>query len=122
MGTLHIVGDTSQTQITTVKFDGNYYLTWFKFVLLYIQGKDKEEYLTGEMVVPPRTDPRYRNWKVKNATVMGWLLNSMKPEISDHFLFLEIAHQIWDALAKSYSQIDHTTKVYELRQSIAQFK
>lgn len=46
----------------------------------------------------------------------------MKSEISDHFLFLETAHQIWDVLTKSYFEIGHTTKVYELRPKIAQFK
>ena len=74
------------------------------------------------MKVLPRTDPRYKKWKIKNATVMGWLLNSRKPTISDHFLFLEIAHQIWDVLAKSYSEMGYTVKVYELRQRIVEFK
>lgn len=71
MSTIHIVGDTSHPQITFVKFDGHNYLTWSKLVLIYIQGKDNEEYLTGEMVVLPRTNPHYRKWKIENATVMG---------------------------------------------------
>lgn len=54
--------------------------------------------------------------------VMGWLLSSMKSEITEHYLFLETAQQIWDALAKAYSQIGHAAKVYNLRQRIYQFK
>lgn len=54
--------------------------------------------------------------------IMGWLLSSMKTEISNHYLFLETARQIWDALAKAYSEIGHAAKVYELRQRISQFK
>lgn len=46
----------------------------------------------------------------------------MKTEISEHYLFFETANQIWKALCKAYSEIGHTTKVYELRQRIAQFK
>jgi len=53
---------------------------------------------------------------------MGLLLSSMKPEISDHYLFLETAHQIWDSLAKAYSKIGHTAKAFDLRQQITQFK
>lgn len=53
---------------------------------------------------------------------MGWLLGSMRPNISDYYLFLETAHQIWDSLAKAYSQVGHTVKVFDLRQRIAQFK
>lgn len=60
MDTIQIVGYTSQPQIRSVKFDGSNYLMWSKFVLIYIQGKDKEEYLTCEMVVPLRTNSRYR--------------------------------------------------------------
>lgn len=53
---------------------------------------------------------------------MGWLLSFMKLEISDHFLFLETTHQIWDALTKPYLEMGHTAKVYNLQQCIAQFK
>lgn len=47
---------------------------------------------------------------------MRLILSSMKPQIGEKFLFLETTHQIWDALAKSYSKIGHTAKVYKLRQ------
>lgn len=59
---------------------------------LFIRGKDKEDYLAGEIEIPSPGDPRYRKWKTKNALVMGWLLNSMKYEIGEHYLFLDIAN------------------------------
>lgn len=46
----------------------------------------------------------------------------MKPEISEHYLFLETAHQICDSLSQAYFKIGHTAKDYELRQRIAHFK
>lgn len=94
VGSTHIPGDPPHSQITIVKFDRSNYVTWSKSFLIYIQSRDKEDYLTGELVVFPKTDSRYQKWKAKNATVMGWLLGSMKPKISDHYLFLETAHQI----------------------------
>lgn len=78
--------------------------------------------MTSELEIPSRSDSWYRKWKMENTNIMGWLLNFMKPKISDHFLFLETSHQIWDALGKSYSQMGYIAKVYELRQNIAQFK
>lgn len=54
--------------------------------------------------------------------VMGWLLSSMKPEIGDHYLFLQIAHQICESLYEAYLETGHTTKVYDLQQRITQFK
>lgn len=65
--------------------------------------------------MPSHNDSNYRQWKTENSMVMGWLLNSMTPEISEHFLFLDTTHQIWDALAKSYSEMEHTAKVIELQ-------
>lgn len=121
-GNILFNGNSSHLQINTVKFVGSNYLAWFKSILIYIQDKYKEEYLTGEVEIPPKGDPRYRKWKTENATVMGWLLGSMKPEISDHYLFLEIAHQIRDYLSQPYYKVGRTTKVFDLRQMIAQFK
>lgn len=63
--------DSSHLPITTIKFDGSNYLTWSKSVLIYVQGKDKEEYLTSEMKIPDKSDSKYRNWKTENDMVMG---------------------------------------------------
>lgn len=121
--TFPVAEELTTQQITTVKFDGNNYLTWSTSVLIYIEGKGKEDYLTGEVEKPDKKKkPKYKRWKTENAMVKGWLLVSMKSEISNHYLVLETATQIWDALAKSYFELEHTTKVYELRQRISQFK
>lgn len=40
----HIVGDSSQVHMTTVKLGGSNYLTWSKSVLIFVQGKEKEKY------------------------------------------------------------------------------
>lgn len=89
--------------------------------LFLFKEKDKEEYLTGEIDVPTSGDPKYRKWKIENALVMGWLLNSMKPEISGHYLFLDIAHKIWSSFSQTYSEVGHTAKVYDFRQQISKF-
>lgn len=62
-----ITGDSILPQITTVKFDGSNYLTWSKSILIYVQGKDNEDYLTGKVERPKKNDPRYWKWKIENA-------------------------------------------------------
>lgn len=42
------VNETPNAFITTVKFDGSNYLPWFHLAQLYITGKAKLGYLTGE--------------------------------------------------------------------------
>lgn len=53
---------------------------------------------------------------------MSWLLHSMKPVISCHYLRPKTAKQIEDPVAKTYYEMDNTTKVYELKQSIFQLQ
>lgn len=89
-----IVLEIPNSMIITIKFDGTNYLIWSKSVLIHIESRDKEEYLTGEANKALREDPKYQKWKIENAMVKGWLLGSMKPEINDHYLFLATAHQI----------------------------
>lgn len=73
--------DIPNAKITTVKFDGTNYLAWSQSTLLYISGKDKENYILVEIVIPSVTDSKYRKWKTDNATVMSWFLHSMKSEL-----------------------------------------
>lgn len=72
------------------------------------------------MIIPRVIDLKYRKGKTENAIVMSCLLHSMKPEINRHYLLLKTAKWIWDSVAKTYSKMGNTAKVYELKQSISQ--
>lgn len=62
--------DPSQFQITTMKFNGYNYLMWSKLVvIIYIQGKDKEEYLASENEISPKSNPCTESGRQKNAMV-----------------------------------------------------
>ncbi|EXB70633.1 hypothetical protein L484_023818 [Morus notabilis] len=67
--------------ITGHKLNGNNYLQWLQSVMMYICGKGKDEYLTGEIIPPKEGDPTFRLWKTENNMVMSWLINSMTNEI-----------------------------------------
>ena len=54
--------------------------------MIFIYGKDKEDYLTGAAPPPNETDPTYRTWKFEKNTIMPWLLNSITNEISENFM------------------------------------
>lgn len=63
--------NVTNAQITTIKFDGTNYLAQSQSALLYIIGKDKEEYILDNMPIPNIKDPKYHKWKTDNATVMS---------------------------------------------------
>lgn len=57
------------------------YLQWSQFVMLFIYGKGKDDYLTDELVLPDKADMNFRKWKVENRMVLSWLINSMNKDI-----------------------------------------
>uniref|UniRef100_A0A2N9G3F2 Reverse transcriptase Ty1/copia-type domain-containing protein n=1 Tax=Fagus sylvatica TaxID=28930 RepID=A0A2N9G3F2_FAGSY len=103
-------------QMTSNKLDGTNYSAWSQFVELYVTGKGKLGYLTGEKIKPAISDPSFSTWvEEKRAMLMSWLLNSMTPDINASFLRLPTAHDIWDAVAQTYFTGNDASQIYELR-------
>ena len=102
-------------QMTSHKLDGTNYPAWSQFVKLYITGKGKLGYLTGDKKQPSVTDPLFTTWVEENAMLMSWLLNSMTPDISTGYLRLATAHDIWDAVAQTYHIGSDASQIYDLR-------
>ena len=49
---------------------------------------------------------------------MSWLLHSMIPEISEGFLSLDIAKDIWDTVIETYYRRGNIAQVYDLQRSV----
>ncbi|RVW65100.1 hypothetical protein CK203_034947 [Vitis vinifera] len=62
--------DSSPILVTGHKLNGHNYLQWSQSVLPVICGKGKDEYLTGEAVMPETTEPGFRKWKIENSMIM----------------------------------------------------
>ena len=79
----HGGSENTSTLITGHKLNGHNYLQWSQSVMMFICGKGKDEYLTGEITIPGNGDPKYRKWKTENHMIMSWLINSMNNEIGE---------------------------------------
>ena len=44
---------------------------------MYVRGRGKIGYITGETEEPDLDDPTYATWDAENSMVMTWLVNSM---------------------------------------------
>ncbi|KAK0605805.1 hypothetical protein LWI29_030908 [Acer saccharum] len=97
-----------------IKLDGSNYSLWSKFVEIFVAGKDKYGFLTGESVKPATTSSTYRRWLADNALVQGWLLGSMTPKIMGMFIRLPTAQAIWEAVARTYYDGADQSIIYEL--------
>ena len=56
-------------QITTIRLNGSNFL---QAVRLYIRGRGKIGYLTGETTAPEKTDATYATWDAENSMIMAW--------------------------------------------------
>ncbi|XP_072081190.1 uncharacterized protein [Arachis hypogaea] len=81
---------------------------------MYIRGRRKIGYLTGERSQPNITDPQYNVWDTTNSTVMTWLVNSMKEDISSNYIYYTTAKELWDSVKEMYSDLGNKFQIYEL--------
>ncbi|RVX20446.1 Retrovirus-related Pol polyprotein from transposon RE1 [Vitis vinifera] len=114
--------DSSPILITGHKLNGHNYLQWSQSVLLFICGKGKDEYLTGEAVMPETTKPGFRKWKIENSMIMSWLINSMNNDIGENFLLFGTAKDIWDAAKETYSSSENTSELFQVESALHDFR
>ncbi|RVW74545.1 Retrovirus-related Pol polyprotein from transposon TNT 1-94 [Vitis vinifera] len=61
-------------------------------------------------------DLNFRTWRSKNSLVMAWLLNSMESSIAKPNMFMPITKAIWDSIRESYSDLENSSQIFELKQ------
>ncbi|XP_030445603.2 uncharacterized protein LOC115668264 [Syzygium oleosum] len=105
-----------------IKFNGMNYGLWSQVVEMYVSGKDKLGYLTGDIPQPAQTDPALRKWKIEDATVKGWLINSMEPALIGNFIRFPTAKAVWESVATTYFDGTDTSQVYDLKQQVSRLK
>ena len=108
--------------IANYKLNGQNYLQWSQSVLMFISGKGKDEYLTGEIEILEKGDPKYRLWKSDNIMIMSWLINSMNNDIGENFLLYGQAKEIWDAAKETYSSSENTAELFQIEIILHDFR
>ena len=106
--------DSHPVQITNIRLNGDNFLRWSQSVRMYIRGRGKIGYLTGDKPAPTTEDPAYTTWDAENSMVMTWLVNSMEEEISSNYLCYSTAKELWDNVNQMYSDLGNQSQVYEL--------
>jgi hypothetical protein len=76
--------EVTSHQITGHKLNGYNYLQCSSSIMMFICGKGRDDYLTGDIIIPEKNDPMFRTWKTENHMVMSWLINSMTNEIGEN--------------------------------------
>lgn len=106
--------ESHSIQITSIKLNGENFLRWSQSVRMYIRGRGKMGYLTGEKKEPATGDSSYATWDAENSMVMTWLVNSMEEDISSNYMCYHTAKELWDNVNQMYSDLGNQSQVYEL--------
>lgn len=101
--------------ITGHKLNGQNFIQWERLVRIFLQGKGKERYISGDPKQPEKGDPNLQNWQLENSLVMSWFLNTMTNEIGEIFVYYDTAKEIWDAMKETYLSIDNTSTIFEIK-------
>ena len=81
-------------QITLHKLNGRNFLQWSQSVTLFLRGKGRLGYITGETKSPDVSDPSYPQWDAENSMVHVCSINSMDVDIGRTYLFLPFAKEL----------------------------
>ncbi|TXG60243.1 hypothetical protein EZV62_014816 [Acer yangbiense] len=87
--------DHHPVKITNIKLNGDNFLRWSLSVQMYIRGRGKIGYLTGDEVEPAATDAQHAVWDAEN---------SMEEEISANYLGYMLSY-VYYVLVNAYSPL-----------------
>ena len=98
-------------QITSIKLNGDNFVRWSQSVRMYIRGREKTGYITGDTPAPLQEDPNYAKWDAENSMVMTWLVNSMEEEIGSNYMCYSTAQELWESVSQMYSDMGNQSQV-----------
>ena len=67
-------------------------------------------------------DPTFRKWRIENAIIKGWLINSIDSSLISNFIRYLKAKLVWDSIATTFFDGFDTSQVYELKKCVARMK
>ncbi|XP_078151900.1 uncharacterized protein LOC144547186 [Carex rostrata] len=118
-------------KLTNTLLNGINYITWAKATGRALSGREMREYITRDNKVPEVANPlslteaekkAMKNWRTQNDKIITWLTNSMESSISELFLLLDTAFELWQAVKDMYGQENNYSRIYQLKLEIQQEK
>lgn len=97
--------------------EDNYFI-WKNHFLEFLESKNKTGFCHGTVWTPEPSPLLYQPWKVCDARVKSWMMNSVSENFRNYVLFAETAHKAWEDLRAIFvPNVD--LRIYQLRQKVA---
>ena len=114
----------------SVKLNHENYLLWKNMVLPVIRGNRLEGFITGSKKCPPEfittieengdaeigENPAYEEWVVQDQILLGWLYNSMEPDLAAEVMGNETSQELWEAVKSLFGIKTKSNIVYYKRE------
>ncbi|KAM1360019.1 hypothetical protein ACFX2F_046923 [Malus domestica] len=81
-------------------------------VTLALGGRSKLGYINGNIKPSENTSMSYDAWLCNDQLVMSWMLNSMKPKLSELFSYSESSYILWEAIKEMYGSQNNAARVF----------
>ena len=90
--------------LTNTSFNGVNFHIWSRTNKMALGAKLKLGFIDGTCMKPPVTDVKLLRWVRCNYMVTCLILNSMIAELSDAFLYVDSAYELWREIYGRYGQ------------------
>ncbi|KAF3329756.1 gag-polypeptide of LTR copia-type [Carex littledalei] len=110
------------SRLTTTLLNDRNFQSWARAAILSLNERDLYENVTGDAKMPDKekANAEYKNWKKSDLKAMNSLIQSIEPNMIDHFLYTDTAKEMWDAINKHFSKKSNHTHIYHLKKEIHQ--
>lgn len=97
-------GDHPGLNLTSDLLTSDNYSTWSLDILLPLEARGKDVFLTRALTKPDITDSDYIMRKKNDAMIRVWIKNSMVPELQRSFAYVTNTKDLWDSIKEKYVQ------------------
>ncbi|KAL2240102.1 UNVERIFIED_CONTAM: Retrovirus-related Pol polyprotein from transposon RE1 [Sesamum indicum] len=110
-------GDNPGISLVTNLFDGTNFLSWSRSVKLGLTAKMKLPFINGELQKPEKNAKEFEQWIRTDSMVASWILNSIKREISECFMYTTSSRALWKELENRFGQSNGPME-YQLKKEL----
>ncbi|CAL2246912.1 unnamed protein product [Prunus armeniaca] len=96
------------------KLNGSNNEIWALMIELHATIQGKLGCPTGDANAPDSQDLQSGKWKIADAIVKSWMLQTMKPSLLNMFYTLPIAKEIWNVVNEMFFDGSDISQLYEL--------
>ncbi|CAL0324695.1 unnamed protein product [Lupinus luteus] len=103
--------------LVTPLLNGKNYESWARSIKIALESKNKLDFISRGIPVPPPYEPLHDCWKRSNSMVLSWIQHSIEESIAKSILWMNDASDVWKDLQERFSQFDF----FKIAQLIEEF-